>query len=550
MFGGDTINKREKEVIQAQLDAEKATLKEIEKQYKKALEDIDDKIAILLGRNDADLQNVIYQVQFQKQLKTQVQAILEQLQADEFATVSEFLTYSYQNGFVGAAYSMHGQGVPVIMPIDPKAVVKAIQTDSQLKTDLYTELGVDVTKMKKSISSEISRGIASGQSYSQIAQNISKTTKAPLSRVKNIVETESHRINQAASYDASKVAKSKGADVLRQWNSTLDGATRPTHRRLDGQIREMDEPFEMDGKKAMYPGDFGDPAEDCRCRCQLLQRARWALGEDELKTLKDRAEFYGLDKSDSFKEFEKKYMKAAEQVQQEESKTKFVAAKTVEEAEEYGRRFIVKKTWSGNGEISYKGMSVDNANKLNETLTDLFATFDLPLLENIKPMNFRQNIWKGSENAPFAYRSSFNGELYFNPKIAKNAKAFDDYFKKGEEAFEICKKNIDRFTGSQREMVERYVKAGRQLVADNAKDRFAASVQHEMGHHIQNQILWKNKDAVKNMNDRIDEFGVKISGYATSSKGEYVAESFCAFMNGEADRIDPFMKEYFEGLMK
>ena len=29
----------------------------------------------------------------------------------------------------------------------------------------------------------------------------------------------------------------------------------------------------------MQPGGFGDPAEDCNCRCALLQRARWALGD-------------------------------------------------------------------------------------------------------------------------------------------------------------------------------------------------------------------------------------------------------------------------------
>ena len=65
----------------------------------------------------------------------------------------------------------------------------------------------------------------------------------------------------------------------------------------------------------MYPHDFGDPAEDCNCRCVALTRARWALGEAELQTLKDRAKFFELDKTDSFKDFEKKYLKAAETVE-------------------------------------------------------------------------------------------------------------------------------------------------------------------------------------------------------------------------------------------
>jgi uncharacterized protein with gpF-like domain len=186
--------------------------------------------------------------------------------------------------------------------------VKAVITDSQISESLYKTLGVDTKTLKNAISAEITRGLAAGMAHSEIARNIAFRAKAPLSRAKTIVRTESHRIAQASAYDAQKVAVSKGAKVVKQWMSTLDGNTRNSHRRLDGQIREVDEPFEMGGKKAMYPGDFGDPAEDCNCRCQLLQRARIALDEDELKTLEDRAKFFGLDKSDDFADFRKNYL--------------------------------------------------------------------------------------------------------------------------------------------------------------------------------------------------------------------------------------------------
>ena len=109
----------------------------------------------------------------------------------------------------------------------------------------------------------------------------------------------------------------------------LDGKTRPTHRKLDGQIREVDEPFEMDGKKAMFPGDFGDPAEDCNCRCASLTRARWGLDEDELKTLKERAKFFDLDKTKDFKDFKKKYLKAAAEPLENSSKSSTIKAGAV-----------------------------------------------------------------------------------------------------------------------------------------------------------------------------------------------------------------------------
>jgi SPP1 gp7 family putative phage head morphogenesis protein len=191
--------------------------------------------------------------------------------------------------------------------------VKAVTTDSKINEGLYEALGVDTKKLKKTISAEITRGIASDMPHSDIAKNIARYAKAPLGRAKTIVRTESHRIQQASKHDAQKAAKAKGANVVSQWNSTLDGDTRPSHRKLDGKIVEVGDFFEMDGKKARYPGDFGDPAEDCNCRCQLLQRARLALDEDELKTLKERAEFFGLDKSDDLEDFKKKYLQAAKE---------------------------------------------------------------------------------------------------------------------------------------------------------------------------------------------------------------------------------------------
>lgn len=140
-------------------------------------------------------------------------------------------------------------------------------------------------------------------------------TKAPLSRARTIVRTEAGRVQEQANFDAANKAKAAGADVVKQWSAVLDGKTRDTHRELDHQIREMDKPFETHGKKAMYPHDFGDPAEDCNCRCTLLTRARAALDKDELAVMQKRAEFFGLDKTDSFEDFKKKYLKAAETVE-------------------------------------------------------------------------------------------------------------------------------------------------------------------------------------------------------------------------------------------
>lgn len=310
------VNKEQKEVQQAFLDSEKQTMYELKQAYKQALADCNEKIRLLSARadmNPPELQSIIYQKNYQQAIKGQLEGIMANLQSNEYATISDYLTRCYQEGYIGTMYDLAGQGIPLIIPIDQEKVSKAIQIDSKLKEDLYKELGEDVNKLKASVRAEISRGIANGSSWNDVAANLALNFKntpfnTAYNRSATIARTEGHRIQIQSALDAQKEAKKKGADVVKQWDSTLDGKTRDSHRKLDGQIRELDEDFEVDGMKAEAPGMFGDPAEDCNCRCALLQRARWALDESELDTLKERAEYFGLDKSNDFDDFKEKYL--------------------------------------------------------------------------------------------------------------------------------------------------------------------------------------------------------------------------------------------------
>ena len=200
------------------------------------------------------------------------------------------------------------------MPIDQKAMVKAVQTDSKISKGLYTKLGKDVGDLKKRITSEVSRGVAQALPYKDVTRNLNNVARIGLNRSMRIARTEGHRITQASALDGMRSAKSAGADVLKQWDATLDGHTRDHHRELDGQIRDVDDDFEVGGMTVEAPGMFGDPAEDCNCRCCLLQRARWELDESELDTLRERADYFGLDKEKDFDDFKVKYLNSVEKI--------------------------------------------------------------------------------------------------------------------------------------------------------------------------------------------------------------------------------------------
>lgn len=209
-------------------------------------------------------------------------------------------------------YDIQGQGIPLITPINEKQVTRAMTLNTKLSVPLYTRMGIDVGVLKKQIAKHISRGIATSSSYAHIARNIDGASNIGFNKAMRIARTEGHRIQVLSANDAQHAAKAKGCEVVKQWDATLDGRTRPMHRLLDGKLAEIDEPFVVDDMEVMYPGGFGIASQDVNCRCALLQRARWALDADELKTLKERAEYYGIDKSDDFRDFKKNYLKFVE----------------------------------------------------------------------------------------------------------------------------------------------------------------------------------------------------------------------------------------------
>ena len=326
------MNKWQIEVQKSLLKSEAEAVKALESQYKRALNDINRKVRDFQaeidlldaamnqdGLDDAarallqsQRRSKIYQKQYQEALKGQVSGILDKMQGDNYSTIESYLKESYENGYVGTMYDIAKQGIPVITPIDQAAAVRAILVDSKVSGGLYKRLGIEVSALKKAVTQEISRGIATGLGYGDIARNIANATSAPFFRTKTIARTEGHRIQQTSTADAQQAAKDKGANVVKQWDATLDGKTRESHRRVDGEIRELDEKF---SNGLMYPGDpSGGAAEVVNCRCTSLTRARWALDEGELEELKKRAEFFGLDKTENFEDFKAKYLQAAENI--------------------------------------------------------------------------------------------------------------------------------------------------------------------------------------------------------------------------------------------
>lgn len=375
------MNKRQKLIQQQFLNNEEAVIKRLKAVYNQSLKDITEQskrfqaeimqLQALIDEAEDEAtkatlksmqQSKIYQKQYQDALKKQINSILDKMQVEEFKTIDEYLKVCYEDGFIGTMYDLQGQGIPLCMPLNQEDMVRAVQTDSKISQGLYTRLGEDVDLLKRKITAQVSRGISTGMTFQQVAQQLAAYTNIGYNNAVRIARTEGHRVQVQSTMDACYKAKDIGADVVKQWDATLDGRTRPSHKKVDGEIRELDEPF---SNGLMFPSDpSGGAKEVVNCRCALLQRARWALDDEELETLKERASYYGLDKTKDFDDYKSKYLKAVEE-QAKEKTSQFTPAKTIDEAIEYAKNVL------GFNVVKYGKTDVDIANIINKTIGEI-----------------------------------------------------------------------------------------------------------------------------------------------------------------------------------
>lgn len=97
-------------------------------------------------------------------------------------------------------------------------------------------------------------------------------------RAEVIGRTEALRAVHAGTEEMMQQAIDSGkiqpGQLERQWNTSIDGRERDSHRAMDQQTRGMGEPFRSgDGFSLMFPGDPNAPPEETvQCRCVLTTR--------------------------------------------------------------------------------------------------------------------------------------------------------------------------------------------------------------------------------------------------------------------------------------
>lgn len=115
------------------------------------------------------------------------------------------------------------------------------------------------------INGEITDGVDKGESMKDLSNRVrSSFNEISNGRAKTIAITET-----GAAYGVARDDAMKSAGVeYKEWLTSHNANVRPTHAEADGQIREIDEPFEVGGEQLDFPCDpDGSSEEVINCHC-------------------------------------------------------------------------------------------------------------------------------------------------------------------------------------------------------------------------------------------------------------------------------------------
>lgn len=195
----------------------------------------------------------------------EAQRIVNEGKIGVFADNANYIGYDLERkGNVNTGFTLYDQNtVGRLIKSDPQILPKPAPGVQKDKAYTY---------YNKLMNSAITQGIVQGETIPQIAKRIvDKTGESSYASAVRNARTAYTGAQNAGRMEGLHQAQALGIKVKKQWMATLGDRTRDTHADLDGQIRDVDEPFEVDGMEIDYPGDpTADPSLVYNCRCTLV----------------------------------------------------------------------------------------------------------------------------------------------------------------------------------------------------------------------------------------------------------------------------------------
>ena len=233
---------------------------------------------------------------------------MKQQIAQELATVNE-TALAYINGELPktyiANYNAVNEGIQNTVDgysfeLVDKNTVKKIATEGDksllpppsqktiAKLEKSLAEGKDIRWNTKKINAEVLQGVLQGESMDKIAKRMRNVTDMNKTSAIRNARTMVTGAENAGRMDMLHKATADGIQVQKEWIAAIDARTRHWHADLDGDLKDIDEPFVNDYGKIMFPADpTAHPANVYNCRCSLgykvLGFAKRAVGKYQVE---------------------------------------------------------------------------------------------------------------------------------------------------------------------------------------------------------------------------------------------------------------------------
>lgn len=461
------------------------------------------------------------------------------IEGEKRAVFGENMTYQ--------AYQLeHDAGLDLSFNVyDSATVTRLLDEEPELLPRKRVNGRKDQAWNRRNISNAVTQGIIQGESVDKIAKRIAKQTASKnMDAMTRYARTALTSAQNAGRMEMLHEAQDMGIKVKKKWLATLDKRTRDVHRELDGQVVDVDEPFHSSLGDIMYPGDpAAEPGNVYNCRCTLV----YVYPEYMPENAERRA--YNEDRTESevipdmtYNEW-KAWKAGVDNTEKTEAKKEiFIPAKTRQEAEEYAKRFGIK--------VDYSGISVENCNKINETMTDLTQKYPINQLDHITQ----------TAQASVA-RANYDHLEIDGKKLGKVLSRDEELFlKEQKETQELIDSIRSRYKAKLPPDVQRKVdllqnklQYTRYGVHSSYDDHVRALITHEYGHILADQYFgqinggnanphydlnWSLRDMCRKWDEAYTQALTtgdiyKLSKYGSKNVKEFFAESFAAYEMGE-----------------
>jgi SPP1 gp7 family putative phage head morphogenesis protein len=184
------------------------------------------------------------------------------------ALISENMMDAYiENGNFGAYEVAKGINVDFTFTLYSRDTVANLIKNKDFPTP-KVNVPKDELWNKQKINSAIIQGVLQGESIPKIAKRLQSVADMNnVSAVRN-ARTYITGAENRGRIDSYKYCESLGIEIEQMWIATLDGRTRESHRKLDGETVKVGEQF---SNGCEYPGDPDGPDEEIyNCRCTLI----------------------------------------------------------------------------------------------------------------------------------------------------------------------------------------------------------------------------------------------------------------------------------------